>query len=336
MKRIVAFLLCALMMLSLAACGKTSEPAAETPKNDTTAQTQTQDSGWKWTSPVEIMAPASAGGGLDTTLRALQPYLEKELGTSIVIDCRSGGSGVTGYTYSFNETPRDGFHYQFTAPTAIFSMAAGKFDIPVWDELVPVSGCVQAEGMIFCNPKCPFKTVQELIDYAKANPKKVSIAIDAPTGNSGVLCTQFEQGAGVEFNWVVGGADESLISTIAGETDLLLATWADSAAYVGSGDIVALCVLGTERNEVIGDVPSSAEVGVPIELGYSRMFTCLKGTPQEAADAFEAALHRACKQAGWEQWLAENGFSNNYLWDHTETGEALKAFYTLGQELLNK
>lgn len=336
MKRIVAFLLCALMMLSLAACGKTSEPAAETPKNDTTAQTQTQDSGWKWTSPVEIMAPASAGGGLDTTLRALQPYLEKELGTSIVIDCRSGGSGVTGYTYSFNETPRDGFHYQFTAPTAIFSMAAGKFDIPVWDELVPVSGCVQAEGLIFANPNCPFKTVQELIDYAKANPKKVSIAIDAPTGNSGVLCTQFEQGAGVEFNWVVGGADESLISTIAGETDLLLATWADSSAYVESGDIVALCVLGTERNEVIGDVPSSAEVGVPIELGYSRMFTCLKGTPQEAADAFEAALHRACKQAGWEQWLAENGFSNNYLWDHTETGEALKEFYTLGQELLNK
>ena len=124
--------------------------------------------------------------------------------------------------------------------------------------------------------------------------------------------------------------------TIKGIVILLLATWADSAAYVGSGDIVALCVLGTERNEVIGDVPSSAEVGVPIELGYSRMFTCLKGTPQEAADAFEAAVHRACKQAGWEKWLAENGFSNNYLWDHTETGEALKAFYTLGQELLNK
>ena len=99
---------------------------------------------------------------------------------------------MTGYTYSYNETPRDGYYFQFTAPTAILSAAAGSFEVNLWEELVAVSGCVQAEGVIFTSPSAPFSNLDELVAYAKANPGVVSIAIDAPTGNSGILSSLFE------------------------------------------------------------------------------------------------------------------------------------------------
>ena len=329
MKKIVALLLALVMVLSLVACG---EANTEKPVGDETS-VDSETPAWEWDGPIEIMCPAATGGGLDTTLHALQPYLEEELGTSIVIDCRSGGSGVVGFTYSYNETPRDGYYFQFTAGTPILSAAAGKFDVPVYDDIQAVSGCMMEEGVIFASAKAPFDDLQGMVDYAKANPKQVSIAIDAPTGLSGILATLFEQGAGVEFNWVIGGADESLISTIAGETDLLLATWADSAAYVESGDLKVICTLGPERNKVIGDYACSGDIGVDINFGYARVFTCLKGTPQEAADAFEAAVHRACTKAGWEEYLTSNGFTNDYLYDHEGAQNVIKTTYELGKQL---
>ncbi|OUQ77248.1 tripartite tricarboxylate transporter substrate binding protein [Flavonifractor sp. An100] len=323
---------CALaLLLSLPACGNQASTSAS---QSGESGAQSEQAAFTWDRPIEIMVPAAAGGGLDVTLRALQPYLEEELGTSIIIDCRSGGSGVTGYTYSYNETPRDGYYFQFTAPTAILSAAAGSFEVNLWEELVAVSGCVQAEGVIFASPSAPFSNLDELVAYAKANPGVVSIAIDAPTGNSGILSTLFEEGAGVQFKWVTGSADEALISTIAGETDLLLATWAETSAYVESGDVVPIVFLSNERNPIVEDVPCSAEVGAEIELGYSRVFTCLEGTPQEAIDAFEAAVHRACQNPEWAEWLTNNGFVNEYLWDQAETAAILTTFYDMGKELL--
>lgn len=339
MKKICALITAIGMIMTLVACGQSTEGQVEksgsSSASDANQQgTSSATTGWKWDHKIEIMVSASAGGGLDVTLRALQPYLEEALGTNIVIDCRSGGSGVTGYTYSYSETPRDGYYFQFTAPTAIFSAAAGKFEVPIWDDLIAVSGCVQAEGVIFASPAAPFNNLEELLAYAKKNPGKVSIAIDAPTGNSGVLCAQFEEGAGIEFNWVTGGADEAVISTIAGETDLLLATWSETSAYVESGDVIPIVFLSKERNSLVSDVPCSGEIGVDIELGYARMFTCLEGTPQEAIDAFESAVHKACSNPKWVEWLEENGFVNNYLWSSEETAEVLKDFYTTGQKLL--
>lgn len=343
MKKKVTGIMLSVAIASLAGCASqnaetvpTDQPqtaAESTAKEENTAEPESQ---WEWDNKIEIMVPAAAGGGLDITLRALQPYLEDALGTNIVIDCRSGGSGVTGYTYSYNETPRDGYYFQFTAPTAIFSAAADKFNVPMWDELVAVSGCVQAEGVIFANPNAPFSDLEGLLAYAKENPEQVSIAIDAPTGNSGVLAELFEEGTGIQLKWVIGGADEAVVSTIAGETDLLLATWSETSAYVESGDVIPIVFLSNERNPIAADVPCSAEVGTEIELGYARMFTCMEGTPQEAIDAFEAAVHQACRTEGWEKWLSENGFVNEYLWDQQETAQVLNQFYTIGKELLSE
>jgi tripartite-type tricarboxylate transporter receptor subunit TctC len=287
---------------------------------------------WKFTRPIEIMIPAAAGGGLDSTLRPFAPLLEKELGVSIVIDNRTGGSGVIGYTYGFTQ-PRDGYNFQFTAPSFIGPASQGQFSVPVWDELIPILNLVQAEAMLFAGKNAPFKTLEEMVAYAKANPGKVSVTVDTPPGISGACLKVFTDALGLKFNIVTSTEDESIISVIAGDIDMCLNTWTDCGAYVDSKDLIAICTLTEEQSTIVPDVPSTATVGAPVSLGYYRAFTALKGTPQEAIDAFTAGVMRAANTEEWKAFLASNGLNNEYLWDAAELREVLDKTYELFGEL---
>ena len=252
---------------------------------------------WKWDQRVEIMVPAGEGGGLDTTIRKFATYLEKELGTTITILNKSGTAGVTGYTWSYNSTNK-GYSYQFTAPTVIISAAQGLFTgFDPMKVIKPVSGLVNAEGMIISRLNAPWKDAQELIDYAKAHPGEVSIAVDSPNGISGAIVSEFEAGAGIKFNWITSDSSEGYVSVISGDIDLCVNTWSDVGAYVQSGDLDATVVMADQRNAAYPDVPCTKELGIESTLGYYRVFTALEGTPQAAIDSMEAAIKRALKLA---------------------------------------
>ena len=256
MKRVLRTLSLAMalfMVLAMTACGGNNGGSSQPANNGGNGGGDTP-AAWQFKNRIEIMIPAGEGGGLDTTLRKFSTYLEKELGTSITITNRSGGSGVTGFTWSHNST-NDGYAYQFTAPSAIIAAAQGNFDFDLMSELIPVSGLVMAEGMLFANPKVPFKTAQEMIDYAKANPEKISVAVDTPNGISGAIVTEFEQAAGIKFKWVTSESGEDTISVIAGDIDMTVNTWSDTGAYVESGDLIPIIVMADQRNPLYPDVP---------------------------------------------------------------------------------
>lgn len=291
------------------------------------------ESDWEWNERVEIMVPAGEGGGLDTTVRKFATYLEKELGTTITIQNNSAGVGVSGYTWSYNST-NDGYAYQFTAPTAIISAAQGLFTgFDLMEELIPVSGLVNAEGMLFSRTDAPWTNVEEMIAYAKEHPGEVTIAVDSPNGISGAVLSEFEAGAGIELNWITSDSAEGYISTISGDVDMSINTWSDVGAYVESGDLLALVTMADERNAAYPDVPCTGELGIENTLGYYRVFTALKGTPQEAVDAMEAAIKKATENEEWQEWLAANGLTNDYVWSQEELAEVLQSTYDSALEL---
>lgn len=345
--RLLSGLVSFAMLLSMCACGssggqKPAESAATEAAKDAgtgtakEAGTQAAAEGFKFDHRIEIMVPAGEGGGLDTTIRKFATYLEKELGTSIVISNRSGASGITGYTWSHNQ-PADGYKYQFTAPSAIIAAAQGQCDFDLMGEIIPVSGLVMAEGMFFASPKAPFKDVNEMIDYCKANPGKVTIATDSPNGISGAIINEFCNQAGIELKWITSESNEGTISVIAGDVDLVINTWSDAGAYVESGDLVPIVVMTQERSNIYPDVPCSGELGYTSDLGFYRVFTAMKGTPQEAVDAFAAAVHKvATTNTEWAQWLEMNGMGNSFVWDSVELTDVLKTTYDTAVELNKK
>ena len=345
-RTLVASALAVTMALTAVGCGskeaapaetkapEKTEAAAEAPA-ESAAEAEAPASDWKFDRRVEIMVPASEGGGLDTTVRAFAPYLEKELGNSVVINNRSGGSGITGYTWSHNST-NDGYAFQFTAPSAILADAQGLCDFDLMAELIPVSGLTSAEGIIFANKDVPFQTAEEMVEYCKANPGQVSISTDSSNGISGALITEFCEQAGIELKWVTSDSNEANISLISGEVDLYIGTWSDAGAYVESGDINALVVLSPERNANFPDVTCAGDLGYDSKLSFYRVFTAMQGTPQEAIDAFAAAVKKASQDPEWTEWLAGNGMVNEYVYDAAELDEILKVSHDFGAKLAGK
>ena len=316
--------------------GKAENGETTAAAGDAKADAAAPASDFKFDHRIEIMVPAGEGGGLDTTIRKFATYLEKELGTSIVISNRSGASGITGYTWSHNQ-PADGYKYQFTAPSAIIAAAQGQCDFDLLNEIVPVSGLVMAEGMFFASPKVPFKDVNEMIDYCKANPGKVTIATDSPNGISGAIITEFCNQAGIELKWITSESNEGTISVIAGDVDLAINTWSDAGAYVESGDLIPIVVMSQQRSTIYPDVPCSGDLGYTSDLGFYRVFTAMKGTPQEAVDAFAAAVHKvATTNTEWAEWLEMNGMSNTFVWDAAELNDVIKTTYDTAVELNKK
>ncbi|NLJ64176.1 MAG: tripartite tricarboxylate transporter substrate binding protein [Christensenellaceae bacterium] len=315
MTRILSFVLC-IVLLS----GISLSALAEAPE-------------WKWNRRVEIMVPASEGGGLDTTIRKFKTYLEKELGTTVSIINKSGTVGVSGYTWSYNST-NDGYAYQFTAPTAIISDAQGLFEgFKLMDVLIPVSGLVMAEGMLFSRKGAPWEDAAGLIEYARENPDKVTVAVDSPNGISGAILSEFEQQAGIKMKWITSGSSEGYISVIAGDIDVCINTWSDVGAYVDSGDLTATVVMADEHNEAYPDVTTTKDLGFDSTLGYYRVFTALEGTPDEAVVAFAEAVQKAAQDPEWIEWLGINGMTNDYVWTSEQLDGIIKSTYEKAQEL---
>ncbi len=313
--RILSFLLCLVLLGSLAASAFAEAPA------------------WEWKRRVEIMIPASEGGGLDTTIRKFKTYLEKELGTTISVINKSGTVGIAGYTWSYNST-NDGYAFQFTAPTAIISDAQGLFEgFKLMDVLIPVSGLVMAEGMLFSRKNAPWADAAGLVEYARANPEQVSIAVDSPNGISGAILSEFEQQAGIKLKWITSGSSEGYISVIAGDIDLCINTWSDVGAYVDSGDLIATVVMADERNTAYPDVITTKELGYESTLGYYRVFTALEGTPEGAVLSFAQAVQKAAQDPEWIEWLGLNGMTNEYVWTAEELAQVLQTTYLKAQEL---
>ena len=314
MKRFFAILMAALMLATLAGTAMAED--------------------WTWNQRVEIMVPAGEGGGLDTTIRKFATYLGKELGTTITVQNKSGNVGISGYTWSYNST-NDGFAFQFTAPTAIISDAQGlSTGFKLMDVLKPVSGLVMAEGMFFGRTDAPWgNDVNELIKYAKEHPGEVTVAVDSPKGISGAVIAEFEKNAGVEFDWITSDSSEAYISVISKDIDICMNTWSDAGAYAVSGDLYALVTCAGQRNEAYPDVPCTAEIGVESTLGYYRVFTALEGTPDAAIESFAAAVQRAVQDPEWQDWLAQNGMTNDYVWTTEELAAVLKNTYDSTVEL---
>ncbi len=281
---------------------------------------------WKWNQRVEILVPGGEGGGLDTTVRKFSTYLDDVLGTDISI-INKGNPITAGYTYAHTSS-NEGFSFQFTAPSSIICDAQGMFtDFKLMDEIIPVSGLVQAEGILFCGNNVPWDDAQGMIEYAKAHPKKVTIGIDSVTGIAGAIIREFEEAAGIELRWITSDVTEGFISVISGDLDMCINTWSDAGAYAESGDLQALLVLADQRNPAYENIPCTGELGIDNTLGFYRVFTAMKGTPQEAIDAFAAAVNETAQNPEWIDWLSKNGMTNDYLWNAEELGTVLNNTY---------
>ncbi len=215
--------------------------------------------------PLTFVVPFPPGGITDNTSRLLALKLGEKLGQQVIVDNRPGAGGSIGVEYAVRQ-PADGYTLIYgTQGTHAANLALYKnvrYD-PVKD-FTAVHGMSESPLILVINPNKPFKTVPELVAYAKKNPGKLNFG-SAGAGTATHLTAElFQTTAGIKMTHVpYKGSSPALTDLISGNLDLAFDYAAVVLPFVQSGKLKALAVTGKSRLGSAPDLPTVAELGYP-------------------------------------------------------------------------
>jgi tripartite-type tricarboxylate transporter receptor subunit TctC len=260
--------------------------------------------------PITFVVPYAAGGNVDISARVLQAGIGDALGQPIIIENRPGAGGTIAGDYVARSAP-DG-HTLFVgsnAPILLGPMTMPKAPYQ-WDTaFAPVSTLAVATNMLLVTPKLPVKTVAELVDYAKNNPGKLTVATSSGASINHFMGELLKIRTGMTWTEVhYRGNAPAINDLIAGHVDMGLMQLTDSRQHIESGRLRALAVLGPTRAPAVPEVPTIVEAGLPDVQGitFNGLFAP-KGTPPAVVEKLSAAIRVALEKKTVADKLGELG-----------------------------
>lgn len=215
--------------------------------------------------PIRIVVPFAPGGSADTLARTIGQKMTESWGKQIVVDNRSGGSGVIGMEITKNANA-DGhtlvLGYIANLGTAPAMYSKLSYD-PVRD-FTPICHVASAPSIAVVPPSVPAKNLQELIGIARTKPTSVSYG-SAAIGSMGHLAGEMlNRAANVKMQHIAyKGGGQATIDVLAGQIQLAIIGMSSVTAHVRGGRLRAIATTGPKRSPAFPDVPTVAEQGFP-------------------------------------------------------------------------
>jgi tripartite-type tricarboxylate transporter receptor subunit TctC len=270
------------------------------------AQTQAHAQAWP-SGPVRIVVAYPPGGSTDAMMRLIQPTLQQRLGTTIIIENRSGASGSVG-TAAVAKSPPDGN----TWLVVFDNHAANPFVLPslpydTEKDLDPVLLIGTAPYLITTAKAKPYNTLADVIAAAKEKPGTISYA-SVGSGSVGHLAMALlSQRAGVKLTHVpYRGGGPAMNDAIAGHVDLLVGSTALSMPQVAARTIRPIAQTGKTRNQFLTSVPTVIEGGFPDFEAYAWWgIFAPAGTPKAIVERFGSEMAASLREERVAKQLIE-------------------------------
>lgn len=273
---------------------------------------------------VTLVVPFGVGSSVDIVSRALAQHLRTELGQAFVIVNRPGAGGNIGATAVASAQP-DGYTLLMatTGPAANnkFMYKDMPFDPEKDFEAIAVLGT--APIIIATRANAPFKTLKEMVDYAKANPDKMNAGYPG-NGSLGHITGELIQGrqglkwGGVQYK----GSSDIIVDLLGGQIDLAMDSMAPYVGQVQEGKLRALALGSRARFPGLPDVPTTAEAGFPgLEASVFYAMLAPRGTPAEIVTKLNKAINDFLKTD-----IAIKTFANNGVQTSESTPASAKKY----------
>lgn len=260
--------------------------------------------------PVTLVIPYTAAGITDNSGRLVAKKLSERIGQPIVIDNRPGAGGAIGAEYASRAKP-DGYTlFMGTRGTQVTNAMIQKdVKIPAASDFASVYGFIDAATVIVVRADAPYKTLAELVAYAKANPGKLSYA-SAGNGSAANLTGElFQDVAGIKMTHIpYRGSAPAIQDLLGGSVPLAFDYPATTASFIKSGRLRALAVVYGERIKSLPDVPTAAEAGVKGAESSSWMgiFAPAK-TPKPIVDRLSSEMGAVMQDPEVQQKISDMG-----------------------------
>jgi tripartite-type tricarboxylate transporter receptor subunit TctC len=273
------------------------------------APSPTQAQAWP-SKPIRWIVPFAPGGGVDVTTRTIAQRLGPAVGQQFIIDNRGGANGNIGVELA-TKAPADG-HTLLMATTGnivINPHIYGRLTFDPLRDLTPVTPAVDVINVLVVHPALPAKSVKELIALAKARPNELNYGSSGPGGSDHIATELFASLSGTKLtNISYKGGAPAMVDLVAGNVQLMIATMAVAVGQIKAGRLRALGVTSNKRFELMPQLPTVAEAGVP---GYEAVFWfgtfAPAGTPREVVTRLNSEIRNVLKVPEVRRRLLESG-----------------------------
>lgn len=259
--------------------------------------------------PITLIVPFPPGSGTDSVGRIFAEELGKELGQTVIVDNKPGANATIAANYVAKAAP-DGYTLFVTTNTshsaAPWLMKNVSYD-PVKD-FTPIARGGNLPFILVTNPSKPYKTVKELVEYARQNPGKVAYATGNSTGIVGGGTLQVVTDTEM-LHVPYKGTPQALTDLVSGEVDFMFTDLTSGTPFVKSGRLHAMAVSTAERSALLPDLPSMQEAGVEnFDLNSWNGYFGPAGMDPEIVNTLNAAINKIVTNPETKARLAEMGF----------------------------
>src|SRR5687768_13519372 len=260
--------------------------------------------------PVRVIVPFPAGSATDTITRILANSVSQTLGQPLLVENKAGADGAIAAA-EVAKSPADGYTLLMATNSPMSAVPAMKKN-PPYDpvsDFTPITDIGRYTFFIVLHPSVPAKTLSELIAYARANPGKINYA----TGNTtGIVSTAFfASQAQIKMVHVpYKGEPQAITDLVAGRVQLMFASSSTSVPHVRENRLRALVTTLPRRSQLLPDVPTIAEAGMPqfSVTSWAGLFGPAK-MPREVTERLNAEFTAAMARPDVQQAMERQAFA---------------------------
>lgn len=279
--------------------------------------------------PVHYIIPFGPGGESDITARFQEPFFKKMFGQNLVIEYKPGGGGAVAWS-QLNSMKGDGYTIMGTNLPHIVIKPLQKDVGFTTDDIVNVYMFHYTPDAIVVRKDSPFKTLQDLINYAKANPGKLIFSGSGKGTANHLAKINFDRMAGIKTTYVPFKGTGAAVTALLGKQ--VTAEWGYSTVPAKYEGTRMLAVAMEKRHPLFPNVPTFKELGFDLVSGAYRGIAVPKSTPVEIREKLAGMIGRINHDPAFIKKMEDNGFAML----NEPYGPKLDAFMAKEKEIITK
>jgi putative tricarboxylic transport membrane protein len=265
--------------------------------------------------PIELVVHTAPGGGSDLVARTVAEVVarDKLLPQILIVQNRSGGSGAIAQSYVAGKRG-DPYTLLSAAVSVILSVPVRTgMDVGL-DKFHPLGLIGTDLNALTVREDSPYRTVQDLVNAAKAKPKSINVAIGSTGATAHYFLYHIERLTGARFNVVsFKSGPDAAIAVLGGHVHATTENLADVLPQVESKKMLLLGIPSEKRLTGLPNVPTMKEQGLDLHIGAGRGFAAPAGIPRDAAVVLEQTIAKVHKSAGWREFMAKYMYEDVYM-----------------------
>jgi tripartite-type tricarboxylate transporter receptor subunit TctC len=288
------------------------------------------------TKPITVIVPYAPGGGTDLTMRLLEPAASQRLGQKLVLVNRPGAAGSVGH-FQLTKAAPDGYTMAVVGvgSTAVQPHLASVGYRPA--DYVPFIQLNTVPFLLVTPTTSPFKTVRDVIEFAKRNPPgKLKVGITSRGSWLHLVMARVEKLHDVKFTYIPhGSTGEIVVAIMGGHLDLGNADIPSAGPKVTAGLLRGLGVFTGQRLKDFPEIPTLKEQGTEVEGFFYNILIAPKGTPDKVIQALHEAFKAAMEEPEVIRKAEQAGIRFEYLGPSASRAQ-IDQFYEMAGVLLRE